>query len=327
MFRILAPILALLALVVTAMSAQAHDRGDFLYGAPSGTMEAVMKRGYGIYHLDARANTFPKYREELWKRYAHICEVTRVCWYEDWTIGATEYDLLWSMPDTWQWGDGAAGVCVSGPGYYKTRVEVNWRKPYASFDTTNVHEEGHCGGAAQEDLYFHPLTCDPSAKWTRMSCGTGVATITEYDLAIVWNAYVPDIPSEVGMFCNSTWCWVQYNSIRAGAVNCTPSALAQRYRAQVTEQDNYCGHFSPYLDNITQVAIFVRAPGGDWQFVVNGPAPKKNSWDSRGFLRADWCGKGLEFAVRPTSNLQLTWHPMHGGVSFLTADLAIAGSC
>ncbi len=31
-----------------------------------------------------------------------------------------------------------------------------------------------------------------------MSCGTGIWWVTDYDRDIMWNVYVPDVPSHVG---------------------------------------------------------------------------------------------------------------------------------
>lgn len=323
--------MVLLTMSICSGRAEAHDRGDFLFSEPSGLMEQVMNRGYGIYHLDARASTFPNFRAQVWQMYGENCRLTGICFYEDWTIGASSYDLLWSLPDTWQWGDGAAGVCLSGPRYYSSRVEINWRLPYLSWLTTQSHEVGHCGERGiQEDLYFHPLTCDVSAKWTVMSCGTGVWIPTEYDIFATWNAYMPDLPAETGIFCNQTWCWAQYNWIRQGAVDCTHTALAQRYRPnQLTQLDNFCGHFSKYLDNATAVAIFMRSPGGQWFLIGHGQPPRtKDGFEGYGILRGD-CSSGFELGVRPVSQLQITWRPQDGGLAMLTGDgdVKYAGTC
>lgn len=303
--------------------AYAHDRGDFLAYLPSTAIRKIEERGFGLYRLDARANAFANFRPTLGQMYGAECAQPVVCWYEQ-TDPFGDYDLLWVMPDDWTYGPGVAGVAwyTLSP----ARIDLNWRLPYSSWLTTAVHESGHIEG--QEDLYIHPLTCDPARKWTRMSCGTGVGRLTDYDRDIVYNVFVPDLPSQVGMFCDSTWCWMQYNSIRASAVS-VPYALASWFAANQTEQDNFGGHYSKYLDNVTRVSIWLRRSAADewfWSGFYGPPAPL-NGFEERGFLRADWCNQDWEFGVHPENAMPITWPIQAGGVGFLSGEIRSVGSC
>lgn len=336
----LAVFLAFAALIVGAAlgvgSANAHHYGDFLPYTPTPCQISIENRGYGIYALDSRANTFTNFRADLRKMYDDSTAITGIRWYEVGTVPSWEvtapipgdYDLLWSMPDTWQWGDGAAGVAIysSDP----ARIDVNWRVPYANnLRTVTIHESGHaCDG--QEDLYYHPLTCRYDAFYTRMSCGTLVTNIQPYDRDITWNTFVPDLPSFAVTTIGGGYLWVGYNGIRASSVGCIPFS-GQAYLGNTpSEADNFCGHPSIYLDNVTRVAIFIRDNGGDWYFSgYHGSPAGKTGANSRGFWLADWCPPGVhrEWGVRPENMLTITWHPMAGGIHFISGDVALAGAC
>ena len=300
---------AYLAGLCTVRAVMAHDRGDFLPGLPTAAQKAVQARGYGLYRLDARADAHPTFRRTLTEFYAQECEFTGVCWYE--TFG-TEYDLIHTMPESWVYGNGVAGVAYYY--LYPARIEYNYRLNFFSWKSTQAHETGHIDG--QEDLYIHPLTCDPSRKWTRMSCGTGIDFVTDYDRSIVWNTYVPDIPSDsfLDIVSERGVVYLAYNGVRASGIGCS----------FVDPNDNCGAHFSRMLDNTTRGAVFYSDGGGFEWTGLHGPPPPPV-----GYARIDvtsWCWENRTFAVRPESALSLTWIP-NIGVSYISGDLYVVGGC
>lgn len=310
--------------------AEADDQGDFLGALPTWVMKNVESRGYGLYVLDERASQYPNFRAHLWACYADLEAKTHIPWYE---VGAAppgvptpSWDLAWTMPDTWQWGGGVAGVAFYG--LAPAHIDLNWRLGYNDWGSTVCHEEGHIEG--QEDLYLHPLTCDSSRKWTRMSCATFVKVLTSYDRDIVLNAYIPDIPSAANVTRDATWLWVNYNSVRQSSVGCVPFSGAAILGTSASEKDNVCGHFSPWLDNVTRVAVFTRDNGGAWAWTgFYGPPAPIGGWSARGYLLDDWCPSGVprEWGVHPESSLRATWPQFAGGVGFLSGDIRSAGFC
>lgn len=304
-----------------AGKAEAHDRGDFLPFLPTSTQKAIMQRGYGLYSMDDRTASWPG-----------VAATIDRCMKDDevkagirWVLAdaGQRPDLIFYMPDTYP-NDGSVGAAyyANTPSY----VTVNFRAGIVQWDSTYCHELGHIHG--QEDLYRHPLTCDQTVRYSVMSCGTFIGTVQPYDADIRRNVFMPDLPSEAGTFQNDTWIWIQYNSLRASAVGCQPFAGAARSFA-TTEKDNFCGHYSIWNDNATQVALFVSREGENYQFALDMPAPTSGNWLGFGLLKSDWCIPGVNtyFAVRPTNAMPMTWHPMHGGLSFISGDLKYAGWC
>lgn len=316
--------LVFVSLVLTP--AEAHDRGDFLPGQPTWFQSRIEARGYAIYRLDPRASSYPGFREAIWRCYADEYAKTGVLYMEDWTVGAsdTDVDLLYLMPDTWN-DPGAVGVAfyTNSPAF----INVNFRSGVVVWDSTVCHETGHVDG--QEDLYTHPLTCDPTATYTRMSCGTYIGTLKPYDVDMVHNIYIPDVPSSWStnkLPAGSNSFSVSYNGVRASSVGCIPFAGAAQHYA-LTEKDNYCGHPSIYLDNVTRVAVFVRyADNQPWTWYYYGPAPKLSqnyttvSLPCPGWTIGGTCA-GLQVAIHPESSIPATWL---GGVPFLSGDLVSA---
>ena len=323
----LAALLALGVLFLFSKSVGADHAGDFLPALPTEAMKQVRERGYGLYRLDARASSWPGFRITLRQFYTQECEKTRICWVEQ-EDPYGEYDLLHSMPDSWSYGDGIVGVAWYF--LYPARIDYNWRVPYSSFLSTQGHEHGHVDG--QEDLYRHlsngGLQCDVTVWWSRMSCGTAIWWVTDYDRDIVWNVYIGDLPSASFFLTDGTWVWIGYNSIRQSSVGCSPFSGQSFFSGRASEADNYCGHFSRYLDNVSRVAIFYRDQGFDWAWTgYYGPPAPTGGWGSRGFAVVDWCRPGRSWAVHPESALGLTFPTFAGGVGFLSGDLLEVGMC
>lgn len=288
-------------LLLSPGTAYLDDRGDFLPNGPTATIKAVMERGYGLYRLDSRASSWPGFRERLWEFYGQQCEFTGLCWFE--AAPGEAFDLVHTMPDTFPYGPGIAGVAWYT--LYPSRIEYNWRLGYYSWASTNAHEHGHID--LQEDLYNHALLqCLTSRTWTRQSCGTGVKTVQPYDRDIVWNVFIPDIPSFAeATRLNANTIRLSYTGVRKSSSGCTFN----------DPLDNCGGHFSPWLDNVTRVAIF-KWDGNQWQWIGYGPAPAKT-----GLTSVDIQGGPGLYAIHPESNIRATWFGWPESVSFLSGDL------
>lgn len=340
---ILALFVAMLLAMCSSLSpAYAHDRGDFLPCAQldkcTWLTAQVLQRGYGLYALDQRGQTFEApagtARQEIASIVAAWTAKTHIPFYEV-PLNQT-YDLLWAFPDVWTYGDGAAGIAWYG--LAPARIDINWRLPYYSFKTTYGHETGHAGMSIEEDQYIHPLTCAPDRKWTVMSCGTLLSEPQNYDRDVAWNVWIPDQPSILNWSCDNAWCSVSYNNLRRSSVGCVPFSGSAILGTPSSEADNFCGHYNRTLDNAIRVAIFYRDNGGEWQWAGNvcgaafdycyGPAPSSNGLVGRGFERQFWCRNGSrEFAIHPENALAASYPAIFGGVGFLSGDFAIAGSC
>lgn len=329
--RLFASFILVLLCGIAAISSgpvDAHDRGDFLPNLPTWAQQRVIQRGYGLYKMDARTQTWPggSYPSDVANTIYRCMEsewkATGVAWYDESTDPNADVDLIFYMPDSYP-NDGSVGVSyyTNAPAY----INVNFRSGVVVWDSTYCHEFGHTNG--QEDLYQHPLTCDASAKYTVMSCGTYIGTYQPYDIDIQRNVYLPDLPSKGWVYNDSTYVWVNWNGIRASSVGCSLFAgAAQHYAA--TEKDNYCGHYGPYLDNVTRVAIFYRDADAGWVFsgFYGDPAPT-NGTAYRGFARSYWCKPNREWAVHPENAIPSTWYGESFSIPFITGQLENVGSC
>ena len=319
---VLACLLAGAGLLVTyahqgSRPAEAHDRGDFLPYLPTWAQKNVMSRGYGLYKLDDRSSQTPGFRDAIWTCLQAEKDLTGIEWYEVFDT-TTPVDLLYTMPDNVNWSPGVVGQALytNAP----ANIQINFRSGVTVWGSTVCHEHGHIDG--QEDLYTHPLTCDSTARYTRMSCGTFIGTLVQpYDVWAVWNVYIPDIMSAASIRRNSgSSVTLTYNGLRASSANCAPYALVQSFNGgRATEKDNYCGHFSKNLDNATRVAIFRSVGGSDWTLVGYGSVPAGAATASVTISDDPGCG-GIRYALRPESAIRATWL---GGVPYLSGDLYI----
>lgn len=314
---ILGGLLASLALLLIGGRASAHDRGDFLPSnqAPTYAVKQVMNRGYGTYKLDSRANTTPGVRSAIWACYQDQGEKTGIWWYE--VPSDQPADLTYSMPDNFPGGMGVVGLA-----YYSNApalIQLNAFVGVVVWGSAVCHEHGHID--LQEDLYIHPLTCDSTARYTRMSCGTFIGLpVDPYDVWVVWNTYIPDLPSQASaQRIGPSTVRLSYNGIRASSASCTPYSLTDAFTGRSGEKDNYCGHFSRNLDNATRVAIFRSVGGSPWVLVGYGPVPSGAAVQSVDITDDPGCG-GIRYALRPESAIPATWL---GGVPFLSGDLKV----
>jgi hypothetical protein len=313
---LLAATLLLIASNCEEEKAEAHDRGDFLPHLPTWAQKQVMARGYGLYKLDARSSQMPGYRAAIWACYGDIIEKTGIEWYEQ-TDPNGPVDLLYTMPDiVFEPGVVGSAYYTNAPAF----IQVNFRAGITSWGSTVCHEHGHIDG--QEDLYKHPLTCDSTARFTVMSCGTFIGlSVDPYDKWVKWNTYIPDIMSRASISRNSPGSvTLTYNGLRMSSVNCIPYALVSSFNGgRDSERDNYCGHYSPNLDNATRVAIFRSVGGGDWSLVGYGPVPTGSANTSVTINDDPGCG-GIRYGLRPESALPATWL---GRVPYMSGDMFV----
>lgn len=302
-----------------------HDRGDFLPGLPTWAIERIKNRGYGIYRMDARTQGWPTVADTIRQCLNKIEELSTIHWADATNDGNADVDLVFYMPDSYP-NDGSAGSAyyTNAPAF----INVNFRTGYSRWFSTYCHEIGHIHG--EEDFYKHPLTCDTTVKWSVMSCGTGVEFAQALDRDLMRNVFIPDAPSQTWTYNDSRFVWVNWNGVRKSSVGCTPFA-AISFNYPSTEKDNVCGHYSKYLDNVTQVSIFYRDNGGDWTFTgYYGNPSSQAGFAYRGFDRAWWCpawATSRQWGVHPESAIPGTWVGWPFSISYLSGDIAPAGGC
>ena len=298
----------------------ADHNGPVLPRVPTAVQWRIADRGYGTYKLDPDAAVYPRFRQQVWDFYTQECNYAGLCMYE---VGQNQpSDVVIDLKfGNWQHGNGVAGVAwyLSDP----VLIEINGNLLYADYGTTISHEDGH-GTGGQHEAYYDAngqLLCKVLAIWTRMSCGTGVKIVTQYDRDIIWNIYVPDIPSHAGSYVQEGWLWMYWNSIRKASLGCT-------YPQWPT---SVCGgHPNQYLDMINKVSVWTSDDyGRTWQFTgVYGPPARLGGYSGRGFWLADWCPwPGRRFAIHPENNMRISWPVQAGGVGFLSGDFYDVGAC
>ena len=303
------------AAVLVTQSVESHHVGAVLDYLPTWAQNQVQQRGYGLYRLDTVADRWPGVRDSLRRVYEDEYSKTGIPWIEVGfeppglpQLGLGTYDLLYAMPDSWSF-PGAIGLA-----YYTSapaRIELNRFAGISVWDSTTGHEHGHIDG--QEDLYIHPLTCDPTRRWTRMSCGTFIGTMqVPYDRDVVLNVWIPDLPSWAeAKRLNATTVRVSYTGIRMAAQNCVYD----------TVNDLCGGHFNRTLDNATRVAVFRSVNGGPWVWIGYGPRPQAGgivSVDVTDDPGVDCNISRARYAIRPESALETTFL---GRTPYLSGDL------
>ncbi len=310
--------------LLPAYHAEAHDRGDFLPNLPTWAQQRIMQRGYAIYRMDARTATWPNVAATIARCMADEEANTTVHWVNATADPNADVDLIFYMPDSYP-NDGSAGSAyyTNAPAF----INVNFRTGYTVWDSTYCHEFGHING--EEDFYYHPLTCNSTAKWTVMSCGTGIGVLQALDRDLQRNVYMPDLPSVYWVYNDSRYLWLNWNGVRKSSLGCQPFA-AVSFNYPATTKDNYCGHYNVYIDNATHVAIFYN-DGDGWAFSGYYGNPAAGSGvEYRGFDRAWWCpswSPQRHFGVRPESAIPGTWYGWPFSLSYISGDIADAGSC
>lgn len=312
-----------------------HDRGDFLPFLPTWFMNQLFNQGYATYKMDARTASYPGQpgyspRETIARCFSIITQHTSIPFYDVTGDDSVRPDLIFYMPDGMSMSYAGEANYANSP----ASINVNFRQAYSRWDSTYCHELGHVMG--QEDLYTHPLTCNPFATWTQMSCGTSIGVMTPYDRDIQRNVILPDQPAIVLTRRQGDYLHVLYNGYRRSSTTaaCAPFAgAAQGYAA--TQKDNYCGHYNRLLDNATRVAIFVSDDNGaTWLFTgYYGDRPWTDSPDSlvgRGFETWWYCpswSPNRLWGVRPESNIPATWYGWPQSLGYISGDIGIAGRC
>lgn len=329
LLKVLAPLwiaAVILALLWGVHAALAHDRGDFLpcypsCDTPTPTIQHVRERGYGIYDFDAATEGWDKAAQAVYGCLEDLYQRTSsqgqqgMLWFKrgsPWVpSAASPVDVVFVLGAYGNTGWAGQAVYANDP----SRVEINLTAvaSYNDLSSTYCHEFGHI--LLFEDQYFHPLTCDTQARWTVMSCGTLIGRLQDYDVGVVLNVFMPDLPSRVeGLRLDTQTVRITYNGLRASGIGCQRFSGSAQHRGGVGEKDNYCGHYSANLDNVTRVAVFRGVEPGVWELVAYG-APAKGS-NLVSVTVPDAYGW---FAIHPESALPMTWL---GGVPFLSGSLA-----
>jgi hypothetical protein len=232
--------------------------------------------------------------------------------------GDAAADLAYVAPNPFPQGGGVIGLA-----YYANMpafIQINVFAGIYVWDSTVCHETGHIDG--QEDLYTHPLTCNPNARYTRMSCGTYIGVpVDPYDIWVVWNTYIPDIPSYgAAQRLGPSTVRLTYNGVRASSATGNPYALTSYFNGGLySEPDNFGGHYSRNLDNATRVAIFRSVGGSDWALIGYGPVPAGPNLATFDVTDDPGCG-GIRYALHPESAIPVTWL---GGIPFISSNLLV----
>lgn len=264
---------------------------------PTKVMLKALERGYITYALNTSAASYPGFREQAAQvadaglRGVGIPAVEVSGSPDVWLIMPTDQEFLSVC------GSGAAGCII----YWTDPVLIYFRRAlfYSDWKTTIAHEGinyGHTWG--QHERYFDngEFRCDFQAKYTVMSCGTGIWEPQWFDIATVWNLTVPDRPSDLYVMVAGNWATIRWNQLRAdGGV----------FHGNAGSPTN------PLNDTATRMTFAVQFPGEDLKWAGEICGPEYNfcytrfSEGYRGF-DAFWIRPGTCFYVR-AENTILWW--------------------
>jgi len=305
MKRLFLGFLAAIVVAVATMAAEAPqtayaDHFRFLPNLPTVTQKRVLERGYGIYCLNQTADAYPDFRAQLQQVYQDEGERIGIWWYESWT--GRDCDLNHYMVAGTQFPCGGGAVaCIYYANdpvtiyYLRDSLYTNWR-------TTIGHEHGHWDG--QHERYFDNklFLCDANAKYTRMSCGTGVWWVTDYDLYTSWNVLVPDRPLYVGWSVpGNGFGYILWDQYRADCAN-------------VIYKDGYWNNLfdggPAHMTCRNDVATRVAAAHSDY---YGGPI----TWIG------EWCGEEYDYCNTQYSQGWAAFYDSWGGCFYMRAENAI----
>jgi len=219
------------------------DHNVWLPALPTVTQLRVLERGYGLYCLDVNASNYPNFRTQLQQVYEAERMAVGIAWYES----DNECDIIHQMVTGFPCGAGAA-ACVT---YANDPVTVIYHMSLGYFNwmSTQAHEHGHWDG--QHERYTDSggqFSCDPNARYTRMSCGTAIWRPTLWDVAVTWNVLVPDKPLNVWLEASANWATVRWDNYRA-------DCAGQADLGKVSTNPFGPAHFSCKNDVATRMAF------------------------------------------------------------------------
>lgn len=176
--------------------------GQDVRSCPTPVIQKAITRGYVTYDLDAQTAAYPNFRAQAQQVAAAGLQGLGIEAREV-TTGA---DIHLTMPDDATFikvcGSGAAGCIV----YWSDPIVVYFRKSllYTDWKTAIGHEGLNYGHAlGQHERYFDngEFRCDTTARYTVMSCGTGVWEPQPFDVETVcaviktsWCGQAPSAP-------------------------------------------------------------------------------------------------------------------------------------
>lgn len=160
--------------------------GQDVRTCPTPVIKKAIDRGFVTYALDANTAAYPNFKAQAIAVAAAGLEGTRI---EAREVTSSP-DIWLTMPDDATFIDvcssGAAGCIV----YWADPIIVYFRKAllYNDWKTTISHEGLNYGHAmGQHERYFDngEFRCDTTARYTVMSCGTGVWMPQPFDVETV----------------------------------------------------------------------------------------------------------------------------------------------
>ena len=186
-WRYAAIFLLTFGLVLILTSPAQADHQQILPGTPTKVMNKAIDRGYVTYRLDANASAYPNFRTQ-----ANAVSLAGLI-----GVGIEAVEIFSGTPDIWltmpsddafisTCGSGAAGCIL----YTLDPVIIYFRRAllYNSWLTTISHEGlnyGHTMGQHEQYYDNGRFECNTQARYTVMSCGTGVWEPQPYDIQVV----------------------------------------------------------------------------------------------------------------------------------------------
>lgn len=176
----------------------------------------ALNRGWVTYCFDSTAADYPSFRSQARQVVEYAASQT--------TIAATEVpwgddcDIRNTMPPDQTFlntcGQGAA-ACIY---YWSLPVTIYYRRSLGFFDwrSTFCHEglnSGHFMG--QHEEYNDREFKSNGRFWTCMDFGTGTWQLPPFDRDRIWNSWVADRPSAVGLTVQDGWAFATWTERRA----------------------------------------------------------------------------------------------------------------
>mgnify|MGYP001581388117 CR=1 FL=1 len=212
----------LLLFAATIADVQAHHNiPPVLRNTMGGVFATINDRGYGKWAMGCDGNVYPNFRAQLFTVLDDEQQEIGISWVE---VSLSEApDVIHCLTYEYPCVPGSAG-CVLGLWGPPALVYYQEALLYGDWQTTQGHEIGHASDNQHEEYNDKDFKC--LAIWqlaahiqaqggTRMSCGTGIWWVTQYDKNVVWAFYVPDRPAFSKLITQGNWATVLWGTDRA----------------------------------------------------------------------------------------------------------------
>ena len=273
----------------------------WLPGLHTPVLNRVLERGFVTYRLDTQAAAYPGFAGQA-------ADVVLAATGKH---GVPAYSVS-SAPDVWLTMPSDAhfvNVCTPQAAacvlYWADPIIVLFRRSLLHTDWRSaLAHEGINGGHVfgLHERYIDSggqIQCDPAATYTTMSCVTGVWRLTDWDRDRIFNALVPDAPSQVWLTVADGWAVVHWNDLR--------------------EDGGTAGLYNDSRNLSARYVAFARSVGDGapvWVGEIMGPFTSRFADYERGF-DAWWQGSCLwlraeNTATWPIPQISSSWWTLAG---------------